>query len=88
MFNILVVEDNSDMRELFCTVLSDNGYRSVPAKDGLEALEVMDNEYIDLIISDIMMPDMSCVWRPFCAGLEFPVKRKLLLGKLFLIMMH
>ena len=59
MFNILVVEDNSDMRELFCTVLSDNGYRSVPAKDGLEALEVMDNEYIDLIISDIMMPDMD-----------------------------
>lgn len=27
MFTILVVEDNADMRELFCTVLSDKGYR-------------------------------------------------------------
>lgn len=59
MFNILVVEDNPDMRELFCTVLSDNGYRCIPAADGLEALDLMDKEYIDLIVSDIMMPDMD-----------------------------
>ena len=59
MFNILVVEDNIDMRELFCTVLSDNGYHCVPAADGLEALDIMDKEYIDLIVSDIMMPDMD-----------------------------
>lgn len=38
MFNILVVEDNADMRELFCTVLSDSGYRSIPARNGAEAL--------------------------------------------------
>lgn len=59
MFNILVVEDNADMRELFCTVLSDNGYNSIPAKDGMDALEIMDKEYIDLIIADIMMPVMD-----------------------------
>lgn len=59
MFNILVVEDNPDMRELFCTVLSDNGYRCIPAADGLEALDLMDKEYIDLIVSDIMMPDID-----------------------------
>lgn len=59
MFNILVVEDNADMCELFCTVLSDSGYNSIPAKDGMDALEIMDKEYIDLIVADIMMPVMD-----------------------------
>lgn len=59
MFNILVVEDNADMRELFCTVLADRGYNSIPAKDGMEALDIMDREYIDLIVADIMMPVMD-----------------------------
>ncbi|MCD7746773.1 MAG: response regulator transcription factor [Firmicutes bacterium] len=59
MFNILVAEDNADMRELFCTVLEQNGYKAFPAADGEEALDVMDREYIDLIIADIMMPRMN-----------------------------
>ncbi len=59
MFNILVAEDNLDMRELFCTVLSDNGYHAIPATDGMNALEIMDKEYIDLIVADIMMPNMD-----------------------------
>lgn len=59
MFNILVVEDNADMRELFCTVLSDSGYRCIPAADGLEALDMMEQAYIDLIVADIMMPGMD-----------------------------
>lgn len=59
MFNILVVEDNADMRELFCTVLSDSGYHAIPAVDGMDALEVMDKSYIDLIVADIMMPKMD-----------------------------
>lgn len=59
MFNILVVEDNPDMRELFCTVLADSGYNVIPAADGVNALEIMDKEYIDLITADIMMPNMD-----------------------------
>lgn len=59
MFNILVVEDNADMRELFCTVLSDGGYHAVAAVDGVDALNVMEKEYIDLIVADIMMPHMD-----------------------------
>lgn len=59
MFNILVVEDNADMRELFCTVLTDGGYRAIPAVDGSDALDIMEKEYIDLIIADIMMPNMD-----------------------------
>lgn len=59
MFHILVVEDHPDMRELFCTVLSDNGYHAVPAVDGVDALNIMEKEYIDLIVADIMMPNMN-----------------------------
>lgn len=59
MFHILVTEDNEKLRNLFCTVLAKNGYQVFPAKDGEEALEVMDKEYIDLIISDIMMPRLD-----------------------------
>lgn len=59
MFNILVVEDDVDMRELFCTVLQDSGYHVLAAKDGLDALEIMDKEYIDLIVADLMMPNMD-----------------------------
>lgn len=59
MFTILVVEDDSDMQELFCTVLTDSGYRCVSAADGREALDVMEREYVDLIVMDIMMPHMD-----------------------------
>ncbi|MDO5559004.1 MAG: response regulator transcription factor [Oscillospiraceae bacterium] len=59
MFNILVVEDDKELCELFCTVLSDNGYNPIAAPNGAAALEIFDHEYIDLIISDIMMPVMN-----------------------------
>lgn len=59
MFKILVVEDNADMRELFCTVLSNHGYHSIPAVDGIDALNIMEREYIDLIVADVMMPNLD-----------------------------
>lgn len=59
MFNILVVEDDKELRELFTLVLKENGYNTFEASHGREALEVIDKEYIDLVISDIMMPNMD-----------------------------
>lgn len=59
MFNILVVEDNADLRELVSTALNDNGYRSYGAEDGEKALDALENVVIDLIIADIMMPNMD-----------------------------
>ncbi|MGN1347543.1 MAG: response regulator transcription factor [Acutalibacteraceae bacterium] len=59
MFNILVVEDNKEIRELFCTVLQENGFRTFSANDGIEAFDVLEKNYIDLIISDIMMPNFD-----------------------------
>ncbi len=59
MFQILVAEDDKELRDLFCTVLTENGYTALPAADGLNALEILDNTYVDLIISDVMMPVMD-----------------------------
>ncbi len=59
MFKILIVEDNKELSRLFCRVLSREGYTTFEAADGIEALDVLENEYIDLIVSDIMMPRMN-----------------------------
>lgn len=59
MFQILVVEDDKELRDLFCTVLMDNGYKAIPAADGTEAFDIFDHACIDLVISDIMMPHMD-----------------------------
>mgnify|MGYP000386893079 CR=1 FL=1 len=59
MFHILVVEDDSKLRHLFCTVLRKHGYTCTEAENGQAAIDVLDNTYIDLIISDIMMPVMD-----------------------------
>lgn len=59
MFKILVVEDNKNLRRLMTTYLSKNNYDTLEAEDGEEALEVMDKNHVDLIVSDIMMPNMD-----------------------------
>lgn len=59
MFNILVVEDDAELNRLFCTVLKKNGYNPIGAADGEAALDIMQSEYIDLIITDIMMPRLD-----------------------------
>ncbi len=59
MINILVVEDDKELSELFCTVLNDNDYNTLTAFDGLEAFDVLEENHIDLIITDVMMPNMD-----------------------------
>ncbi|QSX08033.1 response regulator transcription factor [Alkalibacter rhizosphaerae] len=59
MVNVLVVEDNENIRKLIATYLGSEGYRVQTSSNGLEALEVMDKESIDLLVADIMMPGMD-----------------------------
>lgn len=59
MFRILVVEDDKNLRKLITTYLKKNEYITYEATNGLEALDIMDTNYIDLIISDIMMKEMD-----------------------------
>ena len=51
MFKILVVEDDKNLRKLITTYLRKNEYITYEATNGEEALEVIDTNYIDLIIS-------------------------------------
>lgn len=59
MFHILVVDDDKNTRLLFRAVLENAGYTVMTANDGEEALNVMDKEHIDLVVLDIMMPNMD-----------------------------
>lgn len=59
MFKILVVEDNKNLRKLMVTYLKRNNYEVLEAEDGKIALDIIDKNHIDLIISDIMMPNMD-----------------------------
>ncbi|NLN55868.1 MAG: response regulator transcription factor [Clostridiales bacterium] len=59
MYRILVVEDDNELRNLFMKVLSKNGYKPFGVSDGEEAVQIIKGDYIDLIISDIMMPNMD-----------------------------
>lgn len=59
MFKILVVEDNKNLRKLMVTYLKKNNYEPLEAEDGVQALEVLDRNHVDLIITDIMMPNID-----------------------------
>ncbi len=56
MFKILVVEDDQDLNNLFCKTLNRNNYVTFSADTAHTASEILEKEYIDLIITDIMMP--------------------------------
>lgn len=59
VFQVLVVEDDASLRKLMSAALKQNGYEAFTAEDGEKALEMLDKTNIDLIISDIMMPNMD-----------------------------
>ncbi len=59
MLKILIAEDDKELNRLFAHVLIKNGYAVKSVSDGQEALDAIDKEYFDLIISDIMMPRLN-----------------------------
>ena len=58
---ILVVDDERSMRELLAIVLRREGYEVLVAENGRTAIELLEREPVDLLISDIKMPDLSGV---------------------------
>ena len=56
MLKIMIAEDDRELRQLFSHVLTKNGYAVRGVSNGQEALDALDTDYYDLIISDIMMP--------------------------------
>jgi CheY-like chemotaxis protein len=58
---VLVVDDEPDARDFLTTVLEDNGYATVTAKDGAEAISILEAGAPDLVALDITMPEKSGV---------------------------
>lgn len=63
---ILIVDDDAFMREMLSNDLEENGYFLVVAENGLKAAKFLDLSQVDIVITDIVMPDMD--------GLEFIMK--------------
>ncbi|MGG0738583.1 response regulator transcription factor [Niallia taxi] len=59
MFKILVVEDDVNTRKLMCAVLKQYGFDAYAAEDGISALHFMDSQHVDLVVLDLMMPNMD-----------------------------
>lgn len=59
MSKILIVEDDKELRELFGRVLMKQGYDIKETSNGKEALEALHQDFYDIVISDIMMPEMD-----------------------------
>ena len=59
MINILVADDDKHTRQLIKAVLEIEHYNVFTAADGVEALNIFDTEHIDLVVLDIMMPNMD-----------------------------
>jgi len=59
MLRILIAEDDRELRQMFSHVLTKHGYSVTGASDGQQALDAMDADYYDMIITDIMMPNMD-----------------------------
>lgn len=68
--SILVVDDDMDVREMLCRMLEQDGYEVTPAEGGREALERLDSLAPDLVITDVVMPEVD--------GFEVLLKLRLL----------
>lgn len=76
MFKILVAEDDRELSLLFQHVLTKSGYTVKVVTDGQRALDAMEREYFDLLISDVMMPGLdgyALVHTLRASGINVPV---------------
>ena len=59
MFRILIAEDDPSTARLLCAIVKRAGYEPLIAADGVQALELLDHNHIDLLLCDVMMPRMD-----------------------------
>ena len=80
-YKVLIAEDDEDIVEILNLYLSQNGFKVFTAINGKKALEIIENEKIDIALVDIMMPIMDgnellkeFVKRVICLSLLFQLK--------------
>ena len=59
MFRILIAEDDPSTARLLGAIVKRAGYEPLIAADGVQALEMLDHNHIDLLLCDVMMPRMD-----------------------------
>lgn len=59
MARILITDDSADIRQLLSALMVEEGHKVLVASDGMKALEVVDTELPDLMILDVMMPNLD-----------------------------
>lgn len=59
VYTVLIVEDEDDLREVLETDVAEMGYQTLSAKNGLEGLEKLRFSPVDVVLSDINMPELS-----------------------------
>ena len=59
MFKILVVEDDKDLNKTVCSFLNHSGYEAIGCLNANDAYDILTDNIIDLIVSDIMMPEID-----------------------------
>jgi len=67
--SLLIVDDDPEIRSLLCTYLTKNGYRCLPARDGVEMRQQLDRHSVDLIVLDLMLPGQDGL--ELCRDLRF-----------------
>lgn len=70
--SILIVDDSEDDREIYGRMLYYNGFDVLYATDGKEGLEVLRNQPVDLIVLDMLMPELSGLG--FCTMVRMKLK--------------
>ena len=78
-YTIMVVDDDPALLEILAKVLAEPGYVVLTAKDGYEAVRVLAERHVDLMITDVRMPGLS--------GFELATQAKLLRPNLHIVYM-
>jgi len=68
MATILVIDDDTTARTVIVEMLTENGHQTVEARDGAEGLELFNESKFDIVITDIIMPNVE--------GIETIIKLK------------
>ncbi|MFW5814568.1 MAG: sigma-54-dependent transcriptional regulator [Spirochaetota bacterium] len=59
MSTILVIDDEAGIRDVLREIIADEGYRVFTAEDGIEGLQILESERVDLVVLDVWLPNMG-----------------------------
>ncbi len=75
MKNILIIDDDIDFRSMLKKLLEKNHYQVFEARDGLEGMRTLNSQQVDLVVTDIIMPDMDGIETIMKLRTDFPKTR-------------